>query len=192
MASRSFRLLLLLGALAVVAGDEQTAVPAETCTLEQDEVCYPKCLPSCTAERDLCVEGAPECTETARASLQQQDRQCIYNCMISCFKTNNVEPKCRQPEPEPAKEQSEEEAKKAAEKAERKRKKKEEKERKKREKMELATNCGSCYGAEDHSPNGNGCCNTCDEVRRAYEVMHAPESPDPRKTNISVCMCALL
>ena len=167
MASRRLELLLLLGAFAFVAGNEQTTDPS-TCTLQQDEVCYPKCLPTCTAERDGCPEGS-QCTPEARTALQQQDRQCVHSCMLDCFKTNSIEPQCRKPEPETANQLSEEEAKKAAEKAERKRKKKEEKERKKREK-ELANSCGSCYGAEDHSPSRNGCCNSCDEVRRAYEV----------------------
>ena len=92
--------------------------------------------------------------------------------MLECFKTKNIDPQCRKEESaekETTEQQTEEEAKKAAEKAERKRKKREEKERRKKEK-ELASACGSCYGAEDNSPNRNGCCNTCDDVRRAYEV----------------------
>lgn len=29
--------------------------------------------------------------------------------------------------------------------------------------------CGDCYGAK--SPNEDGCCNTCDDVRKAYSDM---------------------
>jgi hypothetical protein len=170
MASRIFRGAgIWLLALSVIGINSQTTTDSGSCVLQQDEVCHPKCLPTCTAERDACTDK--ECTPDVRSSLQQKDRECLHTCMLDCFKTNNVEPQCRKDDAKPTLSSEEVEAaeKKAAEKAERKRKKKEERERLKKEK-ELANPCGSCYGAEDHSPSRNGCCVTCDEVRRAYEV----------------------
>ena len=174
LASRIFRWHVVgiwLLALSVIGINSQETSDSGSCVLQQDEVCHPKCLPTCTAERDGCPDSSQECTPEVRSSLQQKDRECLHTCMLDCFKTNNVEPQCRKDEANPtvSSEDAEAAAKKAAEKAERKRKKKEERARLKKE-QELANPCGSCYGAEDHSPLGNGCCGTCDEVRRAYEV----------------------
>jgi hypothetical protein len=155
--------------LDVVSSQETPSVSSETCEYHQDDVCFPKCSPTCTSEQDNCKDN---CTDEVRNALRANDKTCLRVCMIDCFLTNKIEPQCQnKAEPSEAdKLKAEEEARKAKEASEKEKKRREEEEARRKKERELANQCGSCYGAEDHSPSRNGCCKTCSDVRRAYEV----------------------
>ena len=99
--------------------------------------------------------------------------QCSHLCAMltaGLSQQHNIEPQCSSPKGTTS--EQDEHARRAAEKEQARRAAEEERAKRaaKEERAKVAIKCGSCYGAEEHSPLRNKCCESCQDVKIAYQV----------------------